>query len=626
MNHAHIARYLLTAMLALAGTAPSARAADSPAAGAPSNTVLFIGVPNCDALVEAGKRTSMGKMWEDPAVKDAIKPYMSVATKLKELVARKIGLDNPDDLLVHPHGAMGAFLTMSAPAGDDKEAQVQLGLFADFGENVEAAKRVTDRLVGKLIEEGAQRETVEAAGAEITSLKYAAPESESEGEATTNGENAPGKSAGFASEVVDILKSEKLGLNDMQWMVLQQALGDLRPPEEFALAYAGSRLVLGSNSGVVGDALRALRDGGDASFAGNPAMAMLERRFGKESPVQAAVDVPRLVELLAQADADAAKFVRAAAMDQFGPVAMVVEIAPTAGVESRTRGYWEIRDASRGIGKIVLMPNRRTAPPAFLEADTIMFGLLHLDVPAMVDEIIEIAGRIDPAEADKIRSGMKQTLPDGSPMDIRQDVIGHITGPFFMNLRAASPFGPADCNASLGFNINSRAAIEKLLAQIPAGMFTTREVRGGLVYEFPMVPIMGVGAGMNDSAIVLGTTSAVEGHLRAEGRETGGLADDPLVQRALRELPDQACMIAYGDRRKMFDAQTAIVKSESGKQPTPFGSQAGAWIQFWLREQFLFETIADYQALAKYQGMQMVTLTSESDGLRFEAVELSAAE
>lgn len=601
--------------LTLCVGASLAPAAESPADIVPANTVVYVGIPSFDTVREAFGRTAAGQMLDDPTVKDAIKPYVGTARKLQELIAKRLGLDSPSDLEQLPKGAVAGFLTLSAPKSEGEDPDLQAGLVADFGENVASAQRVIEALIAKCVEQGARRETLDGPGGELTHVTY--KQAEDVEEPSTNDEEPRSE---FADEVIGILTAEELGLDDMTRMMIREMLADLQPPEEFAVAVKDSRILLGTSPVVVRESLRLLRDGNEESFAKSSSMRLLERRFPEPAHVQVAVEVPRMVEVMAQSDPDDARLVKALALDAVGPAVMVQNLAPQPGLDSVAHGFWEIRDRTRGLGRMLMLSNQRTAPPAMFEADTLMYFLAHVDIPTIVDEVIEVTGRMDPAEAENMRAGMKHTLPDGSTLDVRQDILAHLKGPAFGYLRATAPFGPADCNALLGMNISSRSAVEKVLGLLPADTFNTREVRGGMVYEFPMIPIFGVAAGLSDRTWMMGTLGAIEGQLRAEGRETSPLAEDLQVQRLLRLLPEEACAVMFVDGRRLFDAQVAILRAGAGTQPQPFGSQAGAWIQWWMRQNFVGESLPDPSVLAKYQDVQMVTVTTESDGLRLEGV------
>ncbi|MCP4245610.1 MAG: hypothetical protein GY778_01035, partial [bacterium] len=159
--------------LVLLDPASIARAGDQPAEWAPKDTVLYLGVPDCDAFAAAAKKTATWKLINDPALEKMFAPWKEFGGKLEKLAAGKLGLDSPKQLKVFPRGGLAAFVVFSPSTGPDDEGAPHLGLIMEMGENREAMQRLTRAVVAKAVEHEAQRSTREVAGAEITTVRFA---------------------------------------------------------------------------------------------------------------------------------------------------------------------------------------------------------------------------------------------------------------------------------------------------------------------------------------------------------------------------------------------------------------------------------------------------------------------
>ncbi|MCH7604341.1 MAG: hypothetical protein IIB54_16425, partial [Planctomycetes bacterium] len=539
---------------------------------------------------------------------------------VQEFVANKLGLDSAKELEVYPRGTATFFLSLAPPAKKGGDPEPSVGVVMDMGEDIDRLKSLVKKIVRKALDKGARKETKEVAGIEVTTIHFKKDD--------TDGDQAPG---GPDPDVMALVQDivEALELDQMQAMGLNQAAAMARfsPPDQFAFAYSGSVFILASDARTAQQTARRIKDGAENSFAGDAAMRSLKRHCAPKADMQFVVNLPRLMALIREADSEAAKGAKAIGLGSFGAFVSTLEFAPSGEIDGHIRGFLEIKGNAVGLAKLLMMPNRRTAPPASISADVAIFANANIDPSAILSEVVEIVARINPDAGEKLRAGMKFPQADGSTLDIQKDIIGFMTGPLFGGLLLSSPYDNDHVGAIIVLGHKSREAMEKLLAMIPIppGILVPREMMGNTIYDVSVIP--GLSIGVTDKVlIVLGTQPAIDSYLRGETRAGGGLAESPEFKRALRHVASESNVMLFFDGKRLFDAQLAIQKAgDVAEMPQFMAAPAGAFLRYALLQDFIGNKIEDAKALRKYQTSGIFTMSKQADGLRFDAVTLTGS-
>ncbi len=583
---------------------------------APEDTLVFIGIPNCDDLIDSAKKLSAYKMIEDPALKDEIPSFKKIMENARKLLAKELGLDSPKELEVYPHG--GIALTLSATAARDEDGQTddQFAAIMEMGEDLDTARKLTRKIIARCLEEGATKSVSKASGIEVITVKFA--ESKMDDAADTDaGDDAD-------SSMADALLKDT-GIDDMTRMVIAQFLGELEVPSEFATAFFESRLVVGSDTEAVKASIRQLKTGAKKSLAAAPAGRLLKRKCDDEAQIQFVVNLPRILKLVADEDPDTGKTIRAIGAQSLGAMVMTVEVAPSRRLEMRMRGHIEIGSERTGIAKLLMMDNSKTKPPATVPADSFLYASININPSAILSEVIAIRTRLDAADGERMRAGLKLPQPDGSVLDIQKDIVDNIIGPFSASVSASAPYKTDDVNLLISLGHKSRDAIVKLMAMAPPGFLIPSEMLGETIYENPMAP--GAALGITDRVIIpIATKKAVEAYIRSEGKEGRGLAGDPEFKAIIKHVPKKNCATFYANALRLFDAQMAIIKAgDLNLDSPPFpGMQVGDILRWMFAQQAQMKNTDNAEAMRQYQTNGIFTLTTESDGLRLDAVSVKA--
>lgn len=610
----------VTIAFALLAT-PLAQAEDAVAEWAPENALLFIGVPNCDGLQEAAKKTQAYRSLEDPALKETIQPWKKLIENVQNYVAKELGLENPKELEIWPHGGIAAFLTVDMPTGEDQEEEAHLCIVAEMGKDADRARTIAAKIVEQSLKNGGERSTEEAGGTEITTIKFKADKKDGD-------DNAEGSEEEPEDDTDSSLEGllEGVELDEMQMAIATQVLGSLEAPESFAFAFAGTRLVAGSDTAIVKETMLRLRRGAEGTLAANKDLRAFGRRdFGKVDALMM-FNLPVLMEGLSKQEEEAKKAFTALSTEALGPLIFAAQIAPSKDIDVKMRGFMRIDSRPHGLGRILMMENIETAPPAGVPADSALYASINLNPQLILEEVLAIAEQINPETAEQMQGSMKIPQEDGSTLDIKTDVVGQITGPLTVGLNLAKPFDAEHVNMIVRLGHRSRDAMTKLAALLPAGTFMPSEMMGHTVYKTPMLE--GMAMGFTERAIIpFATQKALESYIRSEGQSDRGLAQTPGFQRVARHVPARSCAMLYVNGPLIADAQIALAE-EGPESPAMESGEANLpnYIRWGMSESSSGQDVDMLKATRKYQSYAIMTMSTESDGLLFDLVQVPAGE
>ncbi len=593
--------------------------AESPANWAPKDALLYVGVPDCDALWESHKNTSSYRASQDPAAKKSVDSFERFKKNALKLIAKKLGLESSRTLEIYPHKGLAFFVSAAKGSGEDEPPDLHVGLAMDMGDDAESAQLVVQKVIQTSSENGGRKETIEIRGTKITTIKFDADSEADEANGNQQGNSAVGH-AGQGPDHPEWLEElfDGVELDDAMSFYASEALSGLSAPAEFAVAFKGTTLIVGSDTDTVKSTLKRMRADDENSLAASKGMRSLRRNCGKDGQLQFLFDWPSMLEATGAHDRDERK---ALGLAGIGPLVLSAKLAPEPGIDARMQAFMAVGAERIGIAKLLMMKNIKTAPPSFVSQDTAIYVSINLDPGGILREILDITGRVDPEQAEEMRASLKTPMPDGSVMDLQKNVIEQLKGPLSLAVSLAKPYDPDNVNLLLSLRHRSRDAMAKLLGLIPQGMLVPSEMMGSTVYTSLMMP--GAAMGLTDQAIVpVATKNAVEALIRNEGKEGRGLASDPEFKHLAKQLPAQCWGVAYTNSVKLYEASQAIRKAgdiDADYQWMP-GMPFANLIRAALFNLDSAQNVDDLTARRKYAQIIMMTVTTEAKGLKFELV------
>jgi hypothetical protein len=272
------------------------------------------------------------------------------------------------------------------------------------------------------------------------------------------------------------------------------------------------------------------------------------------------------------------------------------------------------------------MQNIDTAPPSGVSEDTALYASLNIDPSLVLDEVIAISEQIDPDTAEQIRGSLKIPQENGPDLDVKADIIGQLAGPLAFSIGIAKPFDAEHLGMLVRLGHKSRDAMTKLAAMLPKPMFMPTEMLGHTVYQTPM--LQGAALGFTDRAVIpFATKNALESFIRNEGQAGRGLAQTPAFQGIARHVPAQSSAMVYVDGPLIVDAQIALgEEAAAGKSAQPETMTLSDYLHMGLGQSVSPTQIKLLKASRKYANSLIATMSTEPDGLLFDAVQVPAGE
>lgn len=600
--------------------APAALGQVDPLTWAPDDAVVYIATPDSKALMEAVKG-SAGWTQMKMILQDVGEDASAAAfDHLRDYLVTWFKLDGPKALEVYPQGAAAAWIRIKAPNGDAEEPDLFFSAALDMGERMGDAKKLTDRFIDRMKEQGARAEEKSVAGMEMVVLNL-------EGMRETR---IDPKFVELLEEVVKSMIPDEQAA-EMMTQMGPLSFEDIEWSGRLIIGRAENRLLFSNDAADSEMTARRLKDASMASLARTDVQALLKRHALPGAQFIFAFNVPTLIGEINKEDENVRKTTTAMGLTGIGPIVGALTYTPSDELESKGTIFASFKGEAKGLARIVAdMKNQPLVPPAIIPEGTAVWGRANIDFGRVMEVVSEIVRAIDPQQGQLMDASMKVPTPSGEILDLRKDVFDHLKGPIQGLITAEQPYGNAQVNTVLAVGHDSRAAIDKLITALPPGMLTPTDMLGSTVFQVMMVPIPGLALGVSNGHLIpLATKAGVEAFLRAEGREGGGLSEDPAFRETARHLPREAAMVFWQNTPRLFEAQLAIAKSGDFKPGAMdpgmvFGQDFGYLVRMMLHQQFPGAAMKDPEKLRPYQAPAMMTVTTSAEGAKMEFVHLKA--
>lgn len=598
-----LARFLLIAIALRVPTALAESSAD-PAALVPRDALVYLGFTDVEKVWETYTRTADYKLMQDAALKESVSE-LGVVHKLIEKFRDKLAgaLDVPADQLKNPfRGPLAVYLGAEA---DEKEP------FAVVAANVgdrELMDRYFESATKKLKAVASDAQVVEVGSRQVLVFKNTRSDAAG-GDASSANQSADEP----ASDADDALALMEKGLDEL-------FTSDTLPPE-LALCRSETQFLIATRQSALMQALR-LEPG--ATLAEHEDLRAGLRLLEPVGPVRYLINLPRLMELMRKvggsSDAQTESFLKALGGECLKSAVGHWEFG-AAEFDGRFDMLLLMSGERRGLAKMLSLENRSTAAPESVDSNTQVHVALHASVPALLDEIERMLRQADPQAADQMRQSLEAVPLGEKPVNLRKELLDHLTGPIQLGLDLRKPYLPEEVRLSLSIGTRGREALTRFLSQLPQ-FFSQRDVRGTAVFSFA-IPVFPFALAPLNDRLVLGTTPAVDSAIA--GSSGLPLAETPMYRRAARLLPAESWLTVFVDEHRLTEALLGYTLDEAALMNP---GNVGAQLVHALRESMVGEVKGGAEVgrrLLPYRGASMFVAATTPDGLRFSAVELKPA-
>ena len=581
-----------------------------PAEWVPADAVLYFGITDIGRTWSDYKKTGSYKFMQDASATEALPEFdifSTAITKLQQRIAAS--LDVGPDQLQNPLD--GAFAVYVAITPGSKPDDVQLGVISGIGDAA-LLKQYYTTAVAKL--EKATKHETQTAGAYTIDVFTKQDDGGAEDNSSDEFDPEGGLPPGSPTEMLDTLLDDMFSADSL--------------PESLAMCLTDDRFIAGSSADVVKAALQP--GGRGKTLADTEDHKALLQHLKPVGTIHVLLNVPRLVESMkADVTGDDAdemqKWFKALGVD--GLRSLVGHMRVGAASYNKKVDFLLLMDTNRtGLAKVLSMPNRPIAPPPSVPADTSVYAFVNLNVPSLLDDILRMLRDSDPEAAQQMEQSLGAVPLGDQPINLRKDLLDHLTGPFSFCLGFDKPIGPGTSRVLLSMGQRDQAAVTRMLGNFPM-MLQPREVRGTQVFDAMMAP--GVSLAVTPQAVVAGNAAAIEGALDA-APAAEPLADSEAWRRTSRHVPDEAWFAVYADSHSMLEAALAYAKDGGASIMGPNGMDVGAMFLQQMFGTMMQGMDADdamkARKLLRYTGTGIFTFSTTEHGIRITQVDLPPKE
>ncbi|MCG3137619.1 MAG: hypothetical protein HJJLKODD_01467 [Phycisphaerae bacterium] len=538
---------LLPAGLMLFAQPSQVSAATEPAQWAPKDTLVFVEIPAFKVFWEKTKQLPTYRLMTDEKTKSGYEKVFKNLDKALNDYAKKLGLENVDQLKVEPQGGCAFIVTATAATEPGSEPTPHLALVGEWGENQPKIQELLDKVTATAVERGGKKETEEFKGIQITTLELVEPPAPA-----TEGSND-----NATDDMPEFESDSGTGMPTTPQEMVVQALSDIPLPESISYATNSTTTIIGSDAAAVKEALRRVLGDQEDSLASNEDYQALARLCAPVGEASLFVNLPQIMTMAAVSDDDK-KEMKALGFDSLRALVVTFSLAPKPGVSSEMRGFLPITGDRRGIVKMVTdnVISKPVAPEATIPDSALACGWFNMRLETILDEVYSIMKEINPEDAEMMKANLKMTTPEGEIIDM-ESVFKSFAAPFMGYLAMSPPYERDNISFLLSVGHSSRDTVGKIFTFI-GPYFQKRELMGQSIYDFSMIPV-GVSLALTENRLALGNTPGVEGLIRSGGASAGtSLANDAQFKQTARHAPTEAWAVIYLDKMKSLEAVKAI--------------------------------------------------------------------
>jgi hypothetical protein len=592
-------RRLFVGLLSLSLLAPLAVSEiTDPVARIPGDALAAVVVTDLDALIADYERTASYRATQDPAaaaLEDTAAMGLQVGKVLEERIAEILG--TTPEALDNPFGRFAVgFVT--APAGTEDEPEVVAAVGVT---KRDVMQEYLENVIRELSRQADERVTEDFAGATIYTF-----------------ENRPG-GPGDAGEPGDEFEADFD--NDPFAESSPAAIADalLDPenlPEEFALCFTGTELVVADGAAAIKRFLRGELRG--ESLARNAEYRRIEQLFEDAGQLRFFVNLPAIFALATRDGRESESMQQALGLDGFGPVVGHLRLA-TRHLEGRFDAQLFLRGERTGIAKLISMPNEAFEPPAYYNDRSVWYSSLQFRPLAVYEEVQRMLRQIDPQTATEMEAAFTQTeLPTGEPLNLKEDVLAVLEPPLTFGIRFEKPYTADSLRLLFSMGHNNRAKMARLMELLNA---VPRDVAGTTIYD--NVFGMGVTAALTRDEMIVGNRTGVEAAAQAGQGDT--LARTEHFRQVTRHGLSEGWMVFFVDTAAFNEAVYAMAAGDAAGQPPMFDPfNMFVWGLTMGMNQLSESELESLKALNKYQTPTAFMLQTTPDGVRLTAVALAA--
>ncbi|MCK4887529.1 MAG: hypothetical protein KAS96_09090 [Planctomycetes bacterium] len=413
----------------------------------PADTVALLEVENFSELQSQFEKTSLYKIYKEPAMKAF---FDEIKNKFKK------GIEGEDNIFVKsiadsellPRGRVSFALVMDATAVENNEPTALFIL--QWGENLEKIKELINESLTKADEQGWRIKTDEYRSVKIR---------------TISSEGSKRLSFGFAGNlsycfIDDVL----LGSEDIEVL-------------KFMIAH-----IKGATSETLFD---------------NDSYNNAIKSVGPNHDVDFFINIKKIIQVLSGNDTSGQfkTIVDNLGIDNLSNIVAAASVARKPGCSFSAKMNVKIQGEKKGIFKMLDLKSAPVKAPAFLPASVYSMIVVNVDLPNAYSELYKIIASFSPGFAAMLNTPLvPPSQPDQPSLQLKTSIIDYLGSQVIYAQQMNKPFkkGKSPTNATVAIETTDHINLEKSLKEIHGKLLavnepdSTKELLGHTIYILKM--------------------------------------------------------------------------------------------------------------------------------------------
>lgn len=597
----------------------------------PDEVMVFVNVNEYSALEKNFQTTSLYKLWNDASMK-------AFKKSLEDNLLEKIKQEDDElvDLITDVNAMPQGRISFAVMIGDNVLENEQAGfvIIAEFGENLDKAKKNIQKAFDKTIEQGATKKTANMRGVEVvTLLQKREPLKQPDMEKLYEMKNAPDYDPETFQMPMKEIQRSPFTLRYCFMKDVFVATGDVKEPVmDFVISH------------IKGDRGRSLAD--------LPNYSAIKQATASANGIDIFVNFKPIFDMVKKEDPSGAQFAQMQMMGitNISAFGLGMDVGKKPGESIAAKALLKIDGEKKGIIKMLDMETASVKVPTFIDADCGSLAAFNWDIKKAYAELVKMVTAIQPQAAAMLNVPIM--TPDGSKMlTINDDILAHFGSQIIVSEGFDEENADKPTNTSLVCAaVNDGKSLDESLGVVH-GMYLAmgkkdlvREFLGHKIYLIdvagfapfmtggmptpsndqmvgPQMQTPKIGLTVTDTHLIVGLEKDIERSLRLlKNRQAQGLETKKWFRAARRLCPPTVGMAGFKNDRIVFKKFWKMLKEKektgNENEMTIGLSTAGPEI---FSEFIDFKKLPDFEAVKKYFGISGGYLISRPDGFYYEA-------
>ncbi len=404
----------------------------------PPETILLADTDNFSQLKLQFEKTNLYKLYKDPAMAAVVEDFKTKRReKIRNIENDLIRTIVDTDLL--PQGRVAVALVRNLPAAETEDAnQISLLFISQWGENTKKIKEAVDKMVEKVIEDGAHRKTEDFRGVNITTI---------------------------------IPKSS----NTLHY------------------CFIDDRLIGSTNQDVLKFVIAHIQGAASPALSDDADYTATMKSIGPYHDIDFYVNIKQIVKIFLSKDAsgNTKTMMTNLGLDNVTSFGTAIGFARGSGGSSISKILLKINGPKKGIFKLLDIESTAFKTPQFIPASAYSVTLINLNIKKAYDELYNILLSFSPQYAAITQIPLLPASPQGEPgLKLKSDIIAYLGSQIVIvrsiDKQTSNPLPSVETLVAAA--IDNRGALEKTLSLlydklvIPGNPEARRELLGHTIY------------------------------------------------------------------------------------------------------------------------------------------------